>query len=262
MKKLLALTFAFAVLIGMIGCEGGTTGAPTNFAIAANTAGDQVVLTWEEPTEGTPDEYVVYFDGDTVATVQALTYTHDPAGATGDYKVAAKLGSDEFDSDVLSTTPIHTVATDLFELNVVGNSGYGWSLTTGAGTTYSMATDVNAASIDFYLSNYLADGTTLPYGIWAPDCEPADPGHTVTTGAWRVTAIGKTLITDPQAILPLHSTTTYAQYCDMASFPAYIAIYTVDGYYALTGVAAAPNAGKVQIETWFQLVKGLRLIAH
>jgi len=262
MKKILALSFAFALLIGMIGCESSSTGAPTNFAIAANTDGDQVVLTWEEPTEGTPDEYVVYFNDDTVATVQALTYTHDPAGATGDYKVAAKLGSDEFDSDVLSTIPIHTSATDLSELNASGNSGYGWNATTFVGATYSMTNTANAPSVDFYLSNWDANSTTLPYGIWAPDQGPTDPGGVVPAGSWKATAIGNALVTDPQAILPLHSTTTYSQYCDMASYPAYVAIFTVDGYYALTGVAAAPNAGVVQIETWFQSVKGLRLIAH
>lgn len=257
-------------LMPMVGCEKGETGAPRNFEIAANASGDKVVLSWDEPSEGVPDEYVIYFDEggtgtfDTVATTTDLEYTHDPAGKTGKYKVAAKLGDTEYDSKVLSTIPYHTPATSLSELNAAGYSGYGWDTTTFTGSTYSMTNAANAPSVDFYLSDW-AQGYTGTFGIWAPDQGPSDPGGVgvVPQGSWKATKIGKTLLTDEQAILPAHSTTTYAQYVDMTSYPALVAIYTTDGYYALVKVPSAPSAdGKVQVETWFQGVKGLRLIAH
>lgn len=269
MKKLLALGFGFAALLILVGCEGGTTGAPENFTIAANTAGDMVVLTWEEPIDGTPDEYIVYFDegstGTFVAetTIQDLTFTHDPAGATGDYRIAAVLGEDEYNSEVLTTVPVATAAITLGELNAADFSGYGWD-TAFAGASYSMTNAANAPSVDFYVSNWAAGYATTPYGIWAPDQGPSDPGGVVPAGSWKITAIGNSLITDPQAILPAHSATTYSQYCDMTSFPAYVAVYTVDGYYALLGVASAPNTtnGTISLVSWVQPVKGLRLIAH
>ncbi len=266
---LLITTLFMLAVLPMVSCERGQTGAPQNFEIAANSTGDKVVLSWDEPSEGVPDEYVIYFDEggtgtfDTVATTTDLEYTHDPQGKTGKYKVAARLGDNEYDSPVLSTIPIHTASMELAELNAAGNSGYGWDRTSFSGTTYSMTQSANAPSVDFYLSNWYAGYQQLPYGIWAPDQGPSDPGGVVPTGNWKATAIGKFLLTNENAILPEHTTTNYVQYVDMTSFPALVAIYTTDGYYALVKVPAEPSTdGKVNVETWFQSVKGLRLIAH
>ncbi|MEO0096006.1 MAG: hypothetical protein ABIL15_02880 [candidate division WOR-3 bacterium] len=276
MKRLLSLLtiFTFSVIIlPMLNCEKGETGAPQNFEIAANSTGDKVVLSWDEPSEGVPDEYVIYFDEggtgtfDTVATTTDLEYTHDPAGKTGKYKVAAKLGDNEYFSEVLSTIPIHTAVTTVYELEAAGNAGYGWDRTTFAGSTYSMASASNASKVDFYISNWFDDPQggpwQTPYRIESPDEGPNDPGGVVPTGSWLQNRFTDPL-TDPQAPLPVFSSTTYFNYTQITTDPTYIGVYTkADGYYALVKFSGA-NAtnGTIQVETWFQSVKGLRLIAH
>jgi hypothetical protein len=167
----------------------------------------------------------------------------------------------------MTTIPVNTSSMNLGELNAVDYAGYGWDITTDfMGATYSMIESANIPLVDFYLSNWAAGIVTTPYGIWAPDQAVSDPGNLggVPAGAWRTTAIGADLISDPQAALPEHSLLNYAQYVDMTQFPAYVAIYTVDGYYALIHVPSPPNTanGTVDVETWFQTVEGLRLIAH
>jgi hypothetical protein len=278
MKKITALlticimSLAFIVITGCGEEEGG---APQNFAIEAANNGELVKLTWEEPTEGAPDEYVIYFEeinttgfvAETTLEATDLSFTHDPKGLTGKYYVAAAYGGDEYDTGELSTVPISTSSKSLGELNASEKAGYGWDITTDyKGYTYSMIESASIPLVDFYLSNWAVGITTLPYGIWAPDQVATDPGNQggVPTGSWKTTAIGKDLISDPQVILPEHTTTNYVQYVDMTSFPAYVAIYTTDGYYALVHVPTQPDTlnGTVDVEAWFQSVQGLRLIAH
>lgn len=271
MKRIYTLLITTIFMVGilpLLNCEEGTTGAPENFEIAANPDGDKVVLSWDEPTDGAPDKYVIYFDKggtgtfDTVATTTNLEYTHDPAGATGKYKVAAKLGDDEYFSPVLSTIPVHSAATSLSELNAAGNSGYGWSRTNGSGSTYTMTQASSAASVDFYLTNF-APGFSGEWSISSPDEGPSDPGGVVPQGSWRKNGISDP-ITNPQAILPEYiQGTTYFNFTDLENDPQYMAVRTEDGYFALIKCSGYNTSqGTVQVETWFQLVKGLRLIAH
>jgi len=257
----------------MISCEEGTTGAPQNFEIAANSTGDKVVLSWDEPTEGVPDEYVIYFDEggtgtfDTVATTTDLEYTHDPAGKTGKYKVAAKVGDNEYASEILSTIPIHTAAVTVSELEASGNSGYGWDRTNFTGSTYSMTSASNASKVDFYISNWQDDPSggpwPTPYRIESPDEGPSDPAGIVPSGSWLQNRFTDPL-SDPQAILPTFSSTTYFNFTQITNDPTYVGVYTkADGYYGLVKLSGANStAGTIQVETWFQKVKGLRLIAH
>ena len=147
-----ALSFAFVILAG---CGGEETGSePQNFALSASNDGLQVVLDWEEPLDGQPDNYIVYFrevgttDWVVGATLDGdvLTLTHDPSELTGDYYVAADFGGTEYDSDILTTIPFETSSMIIYELEADGNSGYGWALSGDfAGSTYSMANDANAA---------------------------------------------------------------------------------------------------------------------
>jgi len=272
MKRIYTLILATILLVGiipMMSCEEGQTGAPKNFAITASSDGSKVVLTWDEPTEGVPDEYVIYFDEggtgtfDTVATTTDLEYTHDPAGKTGKYKVAAKLGDNEYDSDVLSTIPVNTPAKSLSELNASGNSGYGWGRDNGTGETYSMDLSSSATSVDFYLTDFAA-GWTGTWRISSPDMGPGSADSTVIEpGAWRANGISDP-ITDPQAPLPEYiEGTTYFNYTDLTTDPQYLAVRTADGYFALIKCSGKnASAGTINIETWFQSVKGLRLIAH
>jgi hypothetical protein len=267
---ILSLAFVF------VACGDEEAGSsPQNFAIVATTDGLSVVLSWEEPVDGQPDNYIVYFrevnttdwleqaelDGD------VLTYTHDPLDMTGDYYVAADFAGVEYISGTLSTIPVHTALMTLGELNAVDFAGYGWDITTDfMASTYSMIVATSIPLVDIYLSNWDGGIAATPYGIWAPDQTVTDPGNTggVPTGAWRLTAIYENIINDPQAVLPEHTTQNYVQYVDMDNFPAYVAVYTVDDYYALLHVPTTPNLinGTVEIESWFQTVEGLRLIAH
>jgi hypothetical protein len=269
MKKLyliLAICLVTGALVLFTGCESTTGDAPTNVVLTAATD-ITVTITWTASTT-TPDKYIVYFKGvgdadyANVGAVTATTYTHDPAGATGKYYVAAKYGSNEYNSDVKSTEPIASAATDLAELNASGNSGYGWARTDGAGGRFSMTSAGNASSIDFYLTNFASGFSSTPYNIASPDLGPTDPGGVVPTGSWRVNGISDP-ITNPQAALPAHSNTTYFNYTALSAYPSYLGVYTTDGYYALIKVDGLnTSTGTVSAESWFQLVKGLRLIKH
>jgi hypothetical protein len=267
---LLSLAFVF------VACGDEEAGsAPQNFAIVATADGLGVVLSWEEPLDGQPDNFLVYFrEVNTTDWIEQaelagdeLTYTHDPTDMTGDYYVAADFGGVMYDSGILTTIPVHTATMTLGELNAVDFAGYGWDITTDfMADTYSMIVATSIPLVDIYLSNWDPGITAMPYGIWAPDQAVTDPGNLggVPAGAWKLTAIYEDIINDPQAPLPEHTTLTYVQYVDMDNYPAYVGIYTVDGYYALLHVPTTPNTinGTVDIESWFQTVEGLRLIAH
>jgi hypothetical protein len=272
MKKLYLLSallmIGTAVLL-FTSCETITGGSPTSFAIEAATD-STVKLTWAVPAEGTPDNYIVYFkEVGTSAFVEVqqlggtvLTYTDNPSGKTGTYYVAAKFGSNKYESDEKTTIPIHGTSTSLSELNATGNSGYGWTRADGAAGAFSMTSASNASSVDFYLTNFAANFTTVPYNIASPDMGPTDAGGVVPTGGWRVNAISNPL-TDPQAALPTNSTTTYFNYTPLSAYPSYLGVYTTDGYYALIKIDGLNStAGTVTVESWIQLVKGLRLIQH
>lgn len=274
MKKLSTIATLILVAIGttiFIGCEEKTGGKPTSFTIEA--ASDTTVkLTWAVPTEGTPDKYVVYYKALGAANFTKVTelgntvftYTHDPSGSTGKYYVAAKFGSTEYDADEKSTIPINTSAKAVGELNSATLSGYGWDMTAGTGATYSMTTTANVTKVDFYVTNFAAGpGFAPPYNIASPDQGPSDAGGVVPAGSWRVNGISNA-ITDPQIPLPKYiSGTTYFNYTQVASYPTYLAVKTADGYYGLIKVDGLNTTnGTVQVESWFQLVKGLRLIKH
>lgn len=270
MKK--SYTIAIFVLIVAaltlyVSCPPTTGSEPTGVTLTAEE--DTLVkISWTAPTEGTPDKYVVYFKAvgaanyTNVAEVTTTSYIHNPAGATGDYYVAAKYGSDEEDSDVKTTIPISTAAVTVGELNAAALSGYGWDRTTGTGATYSMTTNTNVTKVDFYLTNF-AVGTATPYNIASPDQGPTDAGGVVPTGSWRVNGISDP-ITDPQAPLPKYiSGTTYFNYTPINTYPTYLAVKTDDGYYGLIKVDGLNTTNAtVQVSSWFQTVKGLRLIKH
>ncbi|MBS4015522.1 MAG: fibronectin type III domain-containing protein [Candidatus Latescibacteria bacterium] len=269
MKKLYlipALLIAVGAVVLFTGCEDIIGDKPTNVILSAATD-TSVMITWAAPATA-PDKYLIYFKGvgqasyASVGEATTTTFTHNPGGATGKYFVAAKYGSDEYDSDVKSTEPIATASTSLSELNATGNSGYGWNRTSFAGTTYSMAEAANASAVDLYLTNFAAGFAATPYNIASPDMGPTDPGGVVPAGSWRVNAISDP-ITDPQLPLPKHTTTTYFNYIPLNAYPTYLAVYTADGYYGLIKIDGLnTGAGTVTIESRFQAVKGLRLIQH
>jgi len=277
--RILALGALSLTLVVLVGCEGEDVGsAPQNFTLTASTDGLEVILDWEEPADGQPDGYIVYFEevGTSDWLVEAeldgdvLTYTHDPMEMTGRYYVAADWGGTEYDSDVETTVPVHTASMTIYELEAAGNAGYGWALTSDfTGTTYSMADEANAALVDFYITNWTDDPVggpwPAPWSIASPDLAPGDPGGSfVPTASWRQNWFSDP-ITDPQAALPNYGSTTYFNYTEgIQTDPTYIGVYLGDedhfGLVEFSGVN--PAAGTINVESWFQTVQGLRLIAH
>jgi len=245
----------------------GPGGAPTGVALEAATD-STVKVWWTAPTGGTPDKYYVafmatdaptYTDFDTVTTTYVV---HDPAGKTGKYKVTAVFGSQTYDAaSPPRTTPIATATTTVCELNGAGSAGYGWDRTAGAGSTYSMNYAGNAAYVDFYITDF-GVGYAGPYSIASPDVGPSDPGGTVPAGSWRVNGFTNLLLneTDP---LPSQSSFNYFNYTELTPDACLVGCHTDDGYYALVKLSNYnTGTGTVSVQSWFQLIKGLRLIQH
>jgi len=274
MKKVLPiLTILAWIVLGVVSigsdCSNIVGGAPTNLKVEADTD-STVKLTWNAPTEGTPDKYIVYFQevGASSFTmiannVTTTSFVHDPGGKTGTYKVAAKFGSEEYTSlTTVSTVPVHTAATDVAELNAAGSSGYGWSRTDGTGSTYSMEQAANAATVDFYISDWAAGHSGTTYYIVSPDVGPTDPGGVVPTGSWHVNGFSAALSGDVK-LLPAHVSGNYYSSQEITQYPFYTGCWMYDNYFALVKISDFnSSASTVKAETWFQLVKGLRLIQH
>jgi len=272
MRKLLSIfvvgIIAAAALV-LVQCDTIAGGAPSGVTLAVGATDSTVKVSWTAPTEGTPDKYYVafwatdastYTDFDTVTTT---TVEHDPAGKTGKYMVTAVFGSETYDAaNTPSTAPIANAATTVSELNASGNSGYGWDHTAGTYATYSMTVAGNAASVDFYITDWTTGSAGPTYSIASPDQGPTDPGGVVPTGSWRVNTFSNAL-TSETAPLPSHSVATYFNYTDLATDPIMVGCYTADGYYALVKLSSYnTGAGTVSVQSWFQPIKGLRLIQH
>lgn len=277
MKRLLPVLAVIAwIVLGVVSigsdCGNIVGGAPTGLAIVADTD-STVKLTWTAPAEGTPDKYIVYFKAVDAADYEMVTnnvtttsYVHDPSGKTGTYQVAAKFGSEEYKSPTTVTTvPINTSATEVAELNAAGSSGYGWSRTSGTGSTYSMIQAANAPLVDFYITDWATGSAGTTYYIVEPALAPTDdPGGigVVPSAGWHITGFSAPLSGDVSA-LPRHVSGNYYSSQEITQYPFFTGCYTYDEYFALVKISDPNSTSKsVKAETWFQLVKGLRLIKH
>lgn len=277
--RLLSACMLALVTTVIIGCQGETEDkVPQNLVLAAANYGEYVTLSWEEPIDGQPDEYIVYFREvdttdwviDTTLDGDVLEYTHNPEGTTGDYYVSADFDDTEYGSDTVTTIPEHTSEIIIYELNAGGNAGYGWDINDDfAGDTYSVAESTNVDSVDFYITNFILDPTGGPYdpawSIAAPETLATDPGATFVPAAnWRNNTFSDPT-TSPPAILPLYSDTTYSSSTEgIENNPVYVGVHlNTEDYYALVKFADVnTTAGTIMVESWFQKVQGLRLVAH
>jgi hypothetical protein len=255
-------------LLVLAGC-GGSGRAPTNLRLEADTDSTVKVI-WSVPVDAAPDEYLVYFRavGETsyslVAETTANLCVHNPDGATGWYRVEAKYGTEtNAASTSPSTVPIRTDTVTLVELNAAGNSGFGWDPRTGRGRTYSVTDVRNAGSVDFYVTDFKPSSLNQrPYSVASPDMGPSDPGNVVPTDSWRVSAFTESL-PDENALLPSFSQATYFNYTDILNSPCQIGCLTADSHYALVKVLSVDvEHRRALLETWYQLVPGLRLTRH
>lgn len=276
MKKLLpiAALCVVAILAFMrTDCGSITIGEVQNLKVSAATD-STVKLTWSVPLEGTPDKYVVYFMavGQTTyalegeVTAAPLEYLHNPHGFTGSYKVTAVFGGDPSDGVVVKTEPAHTALASVFELNAAGSSGYGWDKTSGAGSTYSMEQVGSAANVDFYLSDWAASSGTGPFYLISPDLGPTDPGGVVPAGAWKANGLAAPVT--EQGPLPAHVSGNYFTQQELTQYPMFVGVCIIgassaDDYFALVKVSDRNDSDhSVKVESWFQMVKGLRLTNH
>jgi hypothetical protein len=270
MRRLLSVAAVGIVAVTalvMTGCTSVTGGAPTGVTLTMATD-STVEVTWNAPTEGSPDKYYVAFmatDASAYTDFDTVTLTsveHNPIGKTGKYKVTAVFGKETFDAATTpSSAPIHTAATEVSELNASGSSGYGWGRTGGDGGTFSMKSAANAGSVDFYVSDWAATSNGDPYFLISPDLGPTDPGNVVPTGSWRLNGLAGPVT--EQGPLPAHVTGNYFSQQELTQYPFFCAVYTADGYFGLVTVTDYnPSAGTVKVESWFQVIKGLRLIQH
>ena len=254
-------------------------GAPTGVQVAMGDSDSTVQVIWNAPTEGPADSYLLYFKPvnestfSLVTETTAVSYTHNPEGRTGVYKVVAKFGSQTYDAtDQPTTVPVHGDTVTLYELNVdSSHCGYGWTRDSGKAGVFSMAKAANTGSVDFYISDLDTGFSRPPYVIVSPDqADTIDAGApgVVPSADWRTNGFAYP-VADEQAPLPAYSSLpfNYFNYMDLDRvMPMLVPCYTAgeqDKHYALIKVTNINvQVGSVKLESWFQLVPGLRLIRH
>lgn len=257
-----------AGLVVLVGC-GGNGKAPSNLRLEADTDSTVKVM-WSVPVDATPDKYLVYFRpaDDTayslVAETTANFWVHDPKGATGWYRVEAEYGTETHAAGMTAgTVPVWTDTVAVVELNGSGNSGFGWDRHTGRGMTYSMTNVRHVGSVDFYITDFeRAQSNQQPYSIASPDMGPSDEGNIVPTDSWRVSVFTESQPGE-NVLLPAVSPTSYFNYTDIPNAPCSIGCCTADSHYAMIKVISVDSENRrVLLETWYQLLPGLRLTRH
>jgi hypothetical protein len=272
---------ALAALVVIQGC-GVLGGPPTGVAVSSgpDESDSTVVISWTMPAEGGPSKFLVYFRAVTdssyafIGETTATSYYHNPNGMTGQYKVTALFGADSYEGAERPTTvPIHNDTMTLFEINADSSRcAYGWTRDSGRAGFFSMTDSANAAVVDFYVSNLQAGSTTPPYCVVTPnkaDSAGFDPGAGLVPSAdWRRNGFTNPLL-DEQTPLPAYlppPNATYFIYTQIPQVPCYIGCYTAgdaEKHYAMIKVNMVDvAAGQVVVESWYQLVPGLRLIRH
>jgi len=245
-------------------------GAPRDLTLAAATD-STVQITWAAPADTAPNRYVVSFREtgtalfDSVGGTQSLSLVHDPAGKTGQYEVTAVYDSARYaSSETPATTPIETRVLPIPELNGNGKAGYGWSRTTGEVAMYDMTLADSADKVDLYVTDFAPGYAGPDYYVASPDTAPQDPGGIVPAGNWHITKFTHldSLATE-DSMLPRYLESRYRKTSILDSLPRLVACHTEDGYYALIKTINVDLVnGTADVETWFQLVPGLRLIEH
>ena len=271
MKKVAIAVAGFAIFtVVLIRCDMVIGGPPVGVRIeAADQSDSTVMISWTAPSEGTPDIYLVYFKGvgehsyTPVAETDKSSFVHNPHGVTGVYKVMARFGAKTYEAFLKpSTVPVYTDSVILAELNASGNSGYGWSASSGRASTYSMLEEASADYVDLYITDFVQGLSGPVYSVASPDYGPTDPGDSVPTAAWHVTGFTEGLQYE-QGLLPSYDETVYLDYQEITTVPICFGCYTEDGYYAMVKVDTVNTfTGEVRVRSWFQLIGGLRLIRH
>ena len=250
--------------------QGPPGNVPRNLVLTAATD-TTVNLAWSAPADSTPSRYVVLFQWtgtsgyDSIGDTTALSFIHDPKHKTGQYKVAAVYDTTHVQSsESPSTAPIASSSLWVPELNGTGYTGYGWDRTTGEADLYDMTTTDSLDKVDLYITDFAPGFAGPNYQVASPDTAPLDPGGGVPPGYWHLTMFSRLdSLAGEDSILPRFVTSRYRRASVLDSLPRLVACYTQDSHYALLRVANVNTvSGLADIETWFQLIPGLRLIVH
>lgn len=243
-------------------------GPPTGFGIAA--ASDTTVrLSWNPPLEGEPNRYRLSFKeigGSGFAVVSetlALAVEHDPRGLTGTYKVAAIFGATVYEESLqLSTVPVRTGSVTIGELSGPDAPGCGWSRLLGTAGSFRMNDTAYADSVDCYCTDFKAGSAGPVYHLASPDTAPLDTGGTVPPGRWRATALCR--LADEQGPVPPAGDTAFRKAVALGTtVPVSVGLLTADGCYGVVKVTQIRIANEdIRAQTWFQMVRGLRLVRH
>jgi hypothetical protein len=247
-------------------------GAPRNLVLTAMTD-STIHLAWLAPSDTSmhPLRFVVLFTEtgttrtDSIGISDTFGFVHDPVHRTGRYQVAAVYPSGRVTStQAPSTTPAPNTLRWIPELSSAGDGGYWWNRTTGAAYLYSIDSVINVDSVDFYVTDFAAGFTGPTYYAASPDSAPHDPGGSVPSGNWHITKFTHLdSLADENSILPHFLPSRYKGASAFDSLPRLVACHTEDDHYALLRVQSInTTTGEADIETWFQLIPGLRLIQH
>lgn len=190
-------------------------------------------------------------------------------GKTGAYRVTAVFRGRAYPgAETPTSAPIHTGVVSVGELNSEVHAGYGWKRDSGGGSLFTMAYASNASRVDFYITDWKPGHLGPDYAIASPSWGPHESGGAglVPVGAWRVTRFCLARASE-QAPLPRFNPRDYTDNLTLAAETTYVAVCTDTSSwqpsYALVRLFAADTVdGTVRVESWFQTIKGLRLIQH
>jgi hypothetical protein len=275
------LPAAAVAVMGLVACSQLSEGPPTDIALSAATD-TTVRVSWTPPAGAVPDSYVLAFSetgtSDWVgfgAVPDTVTRAdHNPLGRTGRYRVSAVFRDREYPATEAPTSaPVHADVMAVGELNSPSYSAYGWERDSGGGSVFTMRYASNADRVDFYVTDWASGFGGPDYAMASPDWGPYEPGGAgfVPVGAWRATWFSSPPAGEQAPLPPLRSG-GYANQMPLSADSTLVAVCTdmttgtllgPDRYYALVRLGHPDVAsGTVQIETWFQRIRGLRLIQH
>jgi hypothetical protein len=249
-------------------------GAPTHLVLTAATD-STVNIAWLAPTDSgyIPSRYVIRFEEtgttgfDSIGDTTSLSFVHNPWHRTGRYRVEALYDTDTVPSvEAPSTAPQWNSPLTIPELSVTGqNTGYGWDRTSGEAYLYDMTVVDSFAKVDFYFTDFAPGFAGPKFYVASPDTAPHDPGGSVPSWSWHITEFSHLDSTATEdSILPRFIPSRYRNISVLDSLPRLVAWYTTfDDHYALLRVSNINTTnGTADIETWFQKIKGLRLIEY
>ncbi|UCG44269.1 MAG: hypothetical protein JSU73_06600 [candidate division WOR-3 bacterium] len=269
MRTILAFAICGAAAVSVVtNCDRIVGGPPREIAVAADTSGTKVQITWSPPSEGTPDRYLVYFSSARDSGYVMLdatgdtTYLHDPEGETGTYRVEAQFGGETYrPAGEPSTVPVFTDTVTVSILGGSGNPGFGWNRAGGAGATSPMLDLGDTVLVDLYVTRYENDSIHIA----SPDMAPGDTAGNVPPGEWRENSFTRALPTghDP---LPKYNSVEYVGFrpvADTSMLPMTVGCWLEDGRFALVRITGVNRfVGEVRMQSWYQRVTGLRLLYH